>query len=237
MSTETIILMGTAASIGFLHTIFGPDHYLPFIVMAKARKWSIATTSLITFLCGIGHILSSIVLGFIGIAFGIAVSKLEFIESSRAELAAWLLIIFGFTYFVWGLNRAIRKKPHQHSHFHDDGQDHSHLHGHNLDHAHLHNVKSYKSLTPWILFTIFVFGPCEPLIPILMYPAAKGSLSVALIVAGVFAVVTLSTMLTTVILLSYGLNELPLGKLERYSHALAGLVIFLSGGAITFLGL
>ena len=39
-----------------------------------------------------------------------------------------------------------------------------------------------------ILFTIFVFGPCEPLIPILMYPAAKSSVAGMLLVAGVFSV-------------------------------------------------
>lgn len=237
MSNQTLILMGTAASIGFLHTIFGPDHYLPFIVMSKARKWSVLKTSVITFLCGIGHILSSVVLGFIGIAFGIAVSKLEFIEATRGEIAAWLLIIFGFTYFVWGVRRAIRNRPHQHIHFHDDGQSHSHSHSHIDEHTHLHHVQSYKSLTPWILFTIFIFGPCEPLIPILMYPAAKGSIAATAMVAGVFGIVTISTMMTVVIASSYGLARLPMGKLQKYSHALAGLAIFLSGGAIKFLGL
>lgn len=229
--------MGTAASIGFLHTILGPDHYLPFIVMSKARKWSVAKTGIITFLCGIGHILSSVVLGFIGIAFGIAVSKLEFIEATRGEVAAWLMIIFGFTYFVWGLRRAIRNRPHQHAHYHEDGHNHSHTHSHTDEHTHLHPKQSYKSLTPWILFTIFIFGPCEPLIPILMYPAAKGSLISTVLVAGVFGLVTITTMMTVVIASSYGLAKLPLKGLQKYSHALAGFVIFLSGGAIKFLGL
>ena len=40
MSNEIAILTATAASIGFFHTLFGPDHYLPFIVMAKANNWS-----------------------------------------------------------------------------------------------------------------------------------------------------------------------------------------------------
>ncbi|MFC1674536.1 hypothetical protein ACFL1K_01385 [Candidatus Omnitrophota bacterium] len=40
MPKEMVILTGTALSIGFLHTLFGPDHYLPFIVMSKARQWS-----------------------------------------------------------------------------------------------------------------------------------------------------------------------------------------------------
>ena len=80
MSNETLILMGTALTIGFVHTILGPDHYLPFIVMSKARRWNIVKTLLVTFFCGIGHILSSVVLGFVGIIFGVAVFKLEFLE-------------------------------------------------------------------------------------------------------------------------------------------------------------
>lgn len=237
MSAELKILLITAASIGFVHTLFGPDHYLPFIVMSKARKWNILTTSIITILCGIGHILGSVILGFVGIAFGVAISKLEFIEASRGEVAAWLFIIFGFTYFVWGLRRAILKKHHEHHHYHPSESDHSHKHCHTSDHLHLHDRKTYSSLTPWILFTIFVFGPCEPLIPVLMYPAAKGSLLAAAAVASVFGIVTIVTMLIVVLALSYGFAKLPMGKLERYSHAIAGLIIFLSGGAIKFLGL
>ena len=77
MSSEVIILAGTAATIGLIHTILGPDHYLPFIVLSKARQWSMLKTSVITFLCGLGHVLSSIILGFVGIALGMALFKLE----------------------------------------------------------------------------------------------------------------------------------------------------------------
>jgi len=236
MSNEIVILAGTAATIGFVHTIFGPDHYLPFIVLSKARQWSRLKTAVITFLCGLGHVLSSIALGFIGIALGIAVFKLEAIESFRGELAAWLLIIFGFTYFVWGIHRAIRSRPHDHPHLHENQTTHLHPHTHTTDHSHIHTSKSGR-LTPWILFTIFVFGPCEPLIPLIMYPAAKHNMMDVVLVASVFGVITISTMLTMVLGSFYGLSKLPLRKLEKYSHALAGLVIFLCGGAIKFLGL
>ena len=236
MSGEIVILVGTAAAIGFTHTIFGPDHYLPFIVLSKARQWSRTKTAVITFLCGIGHVLSSIVLGFIGIALGIAVFKLEAIESFRGEIAAWLLIIFGFTYFIWGIHRALRSRHHEHSHLHENQTSHSHPHKHLTDHSHVHSSKSV-SLTPWILFTIFVFGPCEPLIPLIMYPAAKHNMMNVAIVASVFGLTTIATMLTMVLASYYGLSKLSLRKLEKYSHALAGLAIFLSGGAIKFLGL
>ena len=62
MPDEIILLAGTAATLGFIHTILGPDHYLPFIVLAKARKWSTIKTLVITFFCGFGHILSSVIL-------------------------------------------------------------------------------------------------------------------------------------------------------------------------------
>lgn len=85
MEESTLLLAGTAVTIGFVHTLVGPDHYLPFIVMGEARRWSIRQTMLITFLCGLGHVLSSIVVGFIGIAAGISLSKPEFLEGFRGN--------------------------------------------------------------------------------------------------------------------------------------------------------
>ncbi len=220
MSNETVILAVTAATIGFFHTILGPDHYLPFIVLSKARQWSSVKTLMITFLCGIGHVLSSVVLGFIGIALGIAVFSLEAIESFRGEVAAWLLIAFGFTYFIWGIHRAIRNRPHEHV----------------ADHTHINTPKS-GNLTPWILFTIFIFGPCEPLIPLVMYPAARNDMISVVMVASIFGLTTIVTMLSVVLALFYGLSRLPLRRLEKYSHALAGFAILLCGAAVKFLGL
>ncbi len=234
---ELTVITITAASIGLFHTLLGPDHYLPFIVMARARNWSLVKTTCITALCGAGHVLSSIVLGIIGIALGISINKLGAIESFRGGLAAWLLIAFGAGYFVWGLFRARKSRPHVHWHAHGDASMPIHKHTHSKDHLHLHKGEKAKNLTPWILFTIFVFGPCEPLIPLLIYPAAKSSTFGLVLVAGVFGVVTIATMLSIVILLSLGANLLPMGRLERYTHALAGATIFLCGVAIRFLGL
>jgi sulfite exporter TauE/SafE len=236
MSNEITVLAGTAAFIGFIHTLLGPDHYLPFIAISKARNWSFFKTFVITFLCGIGHVLSSIVLGFLGIAFGVAVFKLEVIESSRGELAGWFLLIFGFLYFVWGIWRVVRLKMHEHSHQHYEGQEHSHSHAHTICHSHVHE-KEYKSITPWVLFTIFVFGPCEPLIPLIMYPAAKHNMGAVTMVSFIFGFATISTMLCVVLASLYGLSKFSFGKMEKYSHALAGLTIFLCGGAVKFLGL
>lgn len=236
MNQELVILLIAAASIGFFHTLFGPDHYLPFIVMSKARKWSMFKTAWLTVLCGLGHVGSSIVLGIIGVAFGLGISNIEIFESFRGNIAAWLFIAFGLGYMIWGIKRAIRNKPHTHIHVHSNGSEHVHEHIHGEEHLHVHKEEK-KNLTPWILFTIFVFGPCEPLIPILMYPAAKSSMMGMLMVTIVFSVVTILTMLSVVLISSYGIKFIPLGKMEKYSHAIAGATILLSGLGIQFLGL
>jgi len=235
MGNELTLLLVTALSIGFFHTLFGPDHYLPFIMMSKARNWKMSKTMFITFLCGLGHVGSSIVLGIIGVSVGIAITKIEVFESFRGNLAAWAFIAFGLVYFVWGLRKAIRNKPHSHFHKHENGNNHEHEHKHFEDHSHVHNKK--KQITPWILFTIFVLGPCEPLIPILMYPAAKNNLGVLIIVTVAFATITIATMMTVVYIASLGYKFLPMKKMEKYSHALAGAIIMFSGIGIQFLGL
>ena len=237
MNAELNALVITAASIGFLHTIAGPDHYLPFIMMSWARKWSTPRTMLITFLCGLGHVASSIVLGFVGVALGVAVRRLEIVESFRGNIAAWLLIAFGLVYFAWGLRRAYRNRPHSHGHAHPRGNLHSHAHTHNQEHVHIHDEEPAANITPWMLFIIFVFGPCEPLIPILMYPAAQNSIFGLVVVTSVFAVVTIGTMSVIVLLSRTGIRVLQLPGLERFTHVIAGATICLCGLAIQFLGL
>jgi len=236
MSSIKVLLI-TALSIGFLHTIFGPDHYLPFIVMSRARGWSRIKTFWITLLCGLGHVLSSVILGFIGIAFGIAIGRLEFFEGFRGGLAAWALITFGLIYMVWGITDAVRNKRHRHFHEHGVGLEHNHDHDHIGEHVHAHLKDGKVNITPWILFTIFVLGPCEPLIPLVMYPAAEGSISGVIFVSTAFSLVTILTMVGIVMLVSYGISFVRLGKLERYTHAVAGGIIAVSGLAIHFLGL
>jgi len=236
LSNQVTLLLVSAASIGFFHTLLGPDHYLPFIMMGRARNWSRPKTFWITAACGVGHVGSSVVLGTIGIALGIGIMKLQVFESFRGNLAAWVLIAFGLVYFVWGLRRAIRNKPHEHKHLHLGGLEHAHTHVHTDDHTHVHDSQP-ANITPWVLFTIFVLGPCEPLIPLLMYPAAKTSITGVIMVAVVFSIATIGTMLSIVLLSSYGISLLPMAKVERYTHAIAGATILACGAAIQFLGL
>jgi hypothetical protein len=56
-------------------------------------------------------------------------------------------------------------------------------------------------------------------------------------VTAVFALATLGTMSAVVMAGHMGLERLPLARLERYTHALAGLAIACCGLGIRFLGL
>ena len=230
MTPDLAVLTLNAMAVAFIHTVIGPDHYVPFIVMAKARRWSVAKTALITLACGLGHVCSSVVLGMVGYAMGASLRQLEWIESFRGEVAAWALIIFGALYAAWGLWRLQRKAP--------DGHSHDHLiRLHSHDHIHDPKTGAEINLTPWILFAIFVFGPCEPLIPLFIYPAATNGWAGAWLVAAAFSLVTIGSMMVLVLAARCGLEWLPTQRLARYNHVLAGATIALTGGMIQVLGL
>ena len=68
-----------------------------------------------------------------------------------------------------------------------------HEHDHHKEHVHAHpNRKGI--VTFWSLFIVFALGPCEPLIPMLMVPAFAHDWALVWQVTGVFAGVTIVTM-------------------------------------------
>jgi nickel/cobalt transporter (NicO) family protein len=237
MSMELLLLVLTAVSIGFVHTLIGPDHYLPFVAMSAARNWTRRKTLLVTAFCGAGHVLGSVLIGFVGIAIGASLHRLEWLEGVRGDLAAWALTAFGLVYMAWGLKHAWRKREHSHEHVHADGSRHRHAHGHQTHDEHLHvhiplDTDTTRSLTPWALFVIFILGPCEALIPLLMYPASQFSWWGVGLVVVAFGVTTIATMLGIVYLALRGLERFPLAAAERYVHAMAGAALSLCGAGI-----
>lgn len=235
MDDATWLLLGTAVSIGFFHTLIGLDHTLPFVVLGRAQGWPLRRVLAITFLCGLVHVLSSVVLGALGIGLGVALERLEWIESSRGDLAAWLLIVFGLSYAAWSFSRGRRQG--EHAHVHGDGTVHLHEHPEGAPHGHLDPAAASARLTAWSLFVIFVLGPCEPLIPLLMVPAMRGGVAPAALVATAFGVTTIATMMALVALGYLGLGVPVFRRLEPHAHTMAGLAIASSGVAIRVLGI
>jgi len=234
--SEMYVLLMSAATLGIIHTLLGPDHYLPFIVLSKARNWSRTRTMWITFISGVGHVTGSVVLGLIGIAMGFSLSKLEAIEASRGSVVGWMLIVFGVLYSAYGLYKYYKRGAHVHlpAFLRPKSIRHRDLH---LGDDDLEKHDDPGRLTPWILFLIFVFGPCEVLIPMLVYPAAEHSGMGVFLVALVFGIATVGTMLLVVMLGYQGISLLRFKCKEYRIHLFAGLIILMAGVGMQFLGL
>jgi nickel/cobalt exporter len=234
--SEMYVLVMSAATLGIIHTLLGPDHYLPFIVLSKARNWSRTRTMWITFISGVGHVTGSVVLGLIGIAMGFSLRKLEAIEASRGSVVGWMLIVFGVLYTAYGLYQYYKRGAHVHlpAFLRPKSIRHRDLH---LAEDDMEKQDDAGRLTPWILFLIFVFGPCEVLIPMLVYPAAEQSGMGVFLVALVFGIATVGTMLLVVLLGYQGISLLRFKGKEYQIHLFAGLIILLAGVGMQFLGL
>lgn len=269
MSADIWALSVTAVALGFFHCLMGPDHYVPFVAMSRVGRWSLRRTLVITVICGFGHIASSAVLGFIGIAMGLVVLQLDEeptttdagdvsisvagpgllavahadlspgtirastdsedaesniiirAESIRGEIAGWMLVAFGGVYTLWGVWYAVRVLRAQRA-----------KGGAAEDPAEA--GASNGRMTPWVLFVIFLFGPCEALIPLLMYPAALANVASVIWITTLFGVTTLVTMTGLVALMYLGIDRFRFRRAEPYGHAIAGAIVLGCGLGIMF---
>lgn len=206
---EALIL--SAVGIGFVHSL-APDHWLPFASIAKAQGWSRQKLIMVSLLAGAAHVGSSIVLGALGIFLGLGLFHLEGAESFRGNIAGFLLIGFGAAYALWGLKH--------------------------LRHNHLH-MDNAKTVTVWALIAIFIFGPCEPLIPLMFLAVQHGWYGVWLTTAA-FSLITVLMIVSQSMLAFLGMGLLPgrrMVHMERWSHVMAGGIIALTGAGVMFLGI
>lgn len=232
MQNEMQILILAAASIACLHTITGPDHYLPFIALSKSRGWSISKTIFWTIFCGCGHVWSSVLLGIGGAAIGWSLSKISLFENVRGGIAGWCMLLFGMGYGLWGLYRSKQNRSHKHFDMYEDGSMYvyEHKHGQPVIGKEKHKV------TPWVMFIIFLLGPCEPMIPLLYFPAAQNSWWGMMLLISVYTICTLITMIGMVVLGYFGIAFIKTEKWERHLHSMGGLTIFICGAGMIFMG-
>ncbi|PIQ81894.1 MAG: hypothetical protein COV76_06475 [Candidatus Omnitrophica bacterium CG11_big_fil_rev_8_21_14_0_20_64_10] len=209
-----LTLMISAVSVAFFHAL-APDHWLPFVALAKGSDWKMGRLAFITTLAGIGHVASSLLIGALGLWAGWAVHRMGGVEAWRGSVAIWLLIGFGVAYALWGFKHA------QHPHPHLTVKE---------------AVKTYAARRVWLLIAILVFGPCEPLIPLMFLSYKEGPAAIAAVCAA-FSVVTVGMVVGQSCLTYAGFRLFRPAWMERYAHALAGLAIALTGVAVLALGL
>jgi len=203
-----------AVSLGALHTA-APDHWVPFAAVSRARGWSAARTARITALCGFGHVTTSVLLGLLGLFFGL--EMLQTFGKRMESIAGLLLIAFGVAYAVWGLRRTAGE----------------HLHGHS--HAHYDHVHEPSKITAWSLFLLFSADPCVAVIPILFTAAPLGALRTVAVVV-LYEGATIATMVLLVLPARAGASLLRGKWLDHYGDAAAGGTIAAVGVVVTLLG-
>lgn len=217
MTDQLFSVMAFAAvSIGSLHAL-APDHWVPFAALARAQRWTLPRTAGVTALCGIGHVTVSVLLGLLGLAFGVAV--LETFGRRMESMAGLLLVGFGLAYAIWGLRRSAG----------------AHFHGH--VHAHYDHVHDASRTTAWTLFLLFCADPCVAVIPLLFATAPLGVLRTVVIVA-LYELATVGTMVLLVVPATRAVVKATQKRrwLDHYGDATAGAIIACVGLAVAALG-
>ena len=178
------------------------------------------------------HLRSSVLLGLGGAVIGWSFSQISWFENVRGGIAGWVMLVFGICYIVWGVYRLYNNKPHKHFDMDTDGSLYVYQHNHGRAVAPQERFR----VTPWVMFIIFVLGPCEPMIPLLYFPAAQNSWWGMLILIITYTACTLATMLLMVLLGYFGIAFKGTQIIERYMHVLAGITICICGMGILWIG-
>ncbi|MCM2277950.1 MAG: hypothetical protein NDJ89_07715 [Oligoflexia bacterium] len=196
-----ILILFTAAGIGFLHSL-APGHWLPVALLAKSRGWAARTALAGALVAASGHILISLALGVAGILIG---SHLfEGREEEIERYGSLVLIAFGLAYGLLAFFR------------------HSRCHGHGH-----HGPKPDGKGAFAFLFGLG-FSPCVAVFPVFAAAATHGTLLVTSTMAafslGVIAALTIASQLAL-----RGLSYLDHPILEHYGDVLTGAGIVVMG--------
>ncbi|MEW5806230.1 MAG: hypothetical protein AB1756_02605 [Acidobacteriota bacterium] len=238
MNTASLILIFSALSTAVFHTLI-PDHWLPFVLIGRARNWSIRRTIFISGLSACLHIFLSLLLGLLGMVIGLGTSMAA--GETLEKISGILLILFGAIYAYWAFRKG--------GHFHIGGEM-VHVRKHHReapDAPHpgrdtLHWHKDYALITGELeksdLYLAMIIGlnPCIIIFPILFAAASYGPV----IVSTVIVLYSVSTFLMMMGLTVLGLKwamKIEMKFFSKYGEILSGILITFMGIVFLFLEL
>ena len=225
------LLLVTAAATAAFHTLI-PDHWLPFVLVGRARGWTARTTAAISGLSALVHTLLSVMLGVGALLLGQSVAS---VVGERLERGSGiLLVLFGTAYAIWAWRKG--------GHFHPGGSllhapnEGAHCDGHegpgSADHLHYHADDAWigkeagKGAVPLAL--IVGLNPCVLVLPIMVATVDQG--------AGALALVTIAYSLTTIVLMVglsvagvVGTRRIPVPPVARHMETASGILIAVCG--------
>lgn len=198
-------LLGGGFVAAFLHAAL-PTHWLPFVLVGRAQRWSMARTLLAVVAAGLAHIVTTAVLGGLIVAAGLALD--QWIKGVLPHLSAVLLFLFGAFY----LTRATLRRPVPAS-------------GPPLTEA----EPAVSDRAAFIgLVAMLAVSPGEVLLPIYLSASSEGVAALGLL-SLVFAAGTVMGMAVFTGLARAGASILRLERWARYEGAVLGLALIALG--------
>jgi nickel/cobalt transporter (NicO) family protein len=218
----------TGFGIAFFHAAI-PTHWLPFVLTARAQRWTHTKTLLVTAFAGTGHVLFTAFLGLLLTLFGFALH--ERIGQWFPRIAGSALILFGIFY----ISRQILGGGHSHTHLfgghpHAEPED-RHVHEHvdlisSAGHTLPPPMSDRVAITS--LLALLTFSPCEAFLPMYVSGIRYGWMGFALLTA-ILSVATVAGMIVFTGLTLSGMRRISLRQLEKYELGLMGVLLCVVG--------
>lgn len=220
----------TGFTVAFFHAVI-PTHWLPFVLVARAREWTWSKTLLVTAFAGMGHVALTSLLGLAIAWFGFQLD--EKLGRAFPWVTGGLLIAIGLYYFwqqwrrggirhhhlLGGRHRPSEQCGHEHDHSHWDDE---------LKDSRLVSAKSGDWAAISGLFVMLTFSPCEGFLPVYLSGVQFGWRGF-FVLSGILAVATLAGMLLFTWLTLVGLEKFEIKNFERYEAALLGAMFTVLG--------
>ena len=217
-STMLNTIAATGFTVAFFHAAI-PTHWLPFVLVARTRKWSRTKTLLVTLFAGLGHVSLTSLLGLAIAWFGFQIDAR--IGAAFPWLTGGLMIAIWRQWSGGGIRHHHLLGGHHEASEHCGHEDaHSHW-DEELKDSPLGSDKAGDWAAISGLFMMLTLSPCEGFLPVYLSGVQFGwhgfiVLSVILAVAALLAML-LFTWLTLV-----GLEKFEIKNFERYEAALLG---------------
>jgi nickel/cobalt exporter len=228
-STVLTTVAATGFTVAFVHAAI-PTHWLPFVLVARARNWSRGKTLLVTATAGIGHVALTSLLG-LGIAwFGFQLEeKVEWFP----RLAGGLLLAFALFYFwrQWkGGGICHHHAPGSHHHADEHcGEEREQSHWQEeLKGSPLVSVQAGEWAAISGLFVMLTLSPCEGFLPVYLSGVQFGWQGFV-VLSLILAVATLAGMTLFTWLALVGFERFRLKAFERREAGLLGLLFAILG--------
>ncbi len=222
MGQAGLALIATTIVTAIIHTLI-PDHWLPFVLVARVEGWSVRHTIFMTTAAALLHVGVSIALGLLVVALGRGAEQAVMGIAERiGSVTGWVLVTFGLAYMAWFLLRG--------GHVHSFGM-HPHHDAEGDDETARGPEPPRRAFPGYALAFIVGFNPCILVAPI-VYGAAQMSRATVVAVAAAFAATTVLTMVGATLIGHRGTSRLTSPFLTRYGEALSGGLIALTGLAV-----